>query len=68
MTIAWFISAGFVKLLVPGLTFLESLCIAACVTPTDPVLAASVVKGRFAEKYVRPAVRDLVRPTITPRP
>lgn len=29
-------------------------------TPTDPVLAASVVKGRFAEKYVATNVRDLI--------
>jgi NhaP-type Na+/H+ or K+/H+ antiporter len=39
MTVAWFISAGFILLFVPSLTFLEALCIAACVTPTDPILA-----------------------------
>ena len=45
MTMAWFISAGFIKALVPGLTFLEALCIAACVTPTDPVLAVRLTRG-----------------------
>lgn len=39
MTIAWFISAGFVLLFVPSLTFLEALAISACITPTDPILA-----------------------------
>ncbi|KAF9896826.1 hypothetical protein BX616_006683, partial [Lobosporangium transversale] len=33
---------------------------AACVTPTDPVLSNSVVKGRFAEKYVPPRIRHLL--------
>lgn len=39
MTIAWFVSAGFVLLFVKGLTFLEALAISACITPTDPILA-----------------------------
>lgn len=60
MTIAWLVSAAFVYALIPGLTFLEALCIAACVTPTDPVLANSVVKGRFAEKYIPPHVRNIM--------
>jgi hypothetical protein len=30
---------------IPGLTFLESLVIGSCVTPTDPVLANSICKG-----------------------
>ncbi len=38
----------------PNLTFLESLCIAAAVTPTDPVLANSITTGRYAEKHVPP--------------
>lgn len=39
MTIAWFVSSLLIWGLIPGLTFLECLVIAACVTPTDPVLA-----------------------------
>ncbi|KAF9163763.1 hypothetical protein DFQ26_002138 [Actinomortierella ambigua] len=38
----------------------EALVIAACVTPTDPVLSNSVVKGRFAEKHVPPRIRYLL--------
>lgn len=30
------------------------------VSPTDPVLAASVVKGTFAERHVPPFIRDLL--------
>lgn len=42
------------------LNFLDSLCIAACVTATDPVLASSVVgKGKFA-KRVPKHLRDLL--------
>lgn len=36
------------------------MVIAACVTPTDPVLSNSVVKGRFAEKHVPPRLRYLL--------
>lgn len=65
MTTAWFITA----LLVWGilgtasdwsLTFLESLALAAAVTPTDPVLANSITKGRYAEKHVPPNIRNLI--------
>ncbi|KIW03802.1 sodium/hydrogen antiporter, variant [Verruconis gallopava] len=42
------------------LSWLDSLCIAACVTATDPVLASSVVgKGKFA-KRVPKHLRDLL--------
>jgi len=45
MTTAWFICGLLVWALIPGLTFLESLVIGSCVTPTDPVLANSICKG-----------------------
>ncbi|KAG9322059.1 hypothetical protein KVV02_006674 [Mortierella alpina] len=38
----------------------EAMVLAACVTPTDPVLSNSVVKGRFAEKHVPPRLRYLL--------
>ncbi|KAG0766417.1 hypothetical protein G6F24_003632 [Rhizopus arrhizus] len=37
---------------------LHALVIAACVCPTDPILANSVVKGRFAEKHVPAHIRN----------
>ncbi|GAA5822998.1 hypothetical protein JCM11251_004452 [Rhodosporidiobolus azoricus] len=60
MTLAWMVCGGFIYLLVKGLTFLECLVIAACVTPTDPILANAIVKGRFAEKNVPPRVRNII--------
>ncbi|GAA5848387.1 hypothetical protein JCM8547_004499 [Rhodosporidiobolus lusitaniae] len=60
MICAWFASAGFVYLLVKGLTFLEALAIAACITPTDPILANAIVKGKFAHKKVPKPVRDII--------
>lgn len=39
---------------------LECLVIAACVTPTDPVLANSICQGRFAEKNVPQHVRNII--------
>ncbi|KAJ1678756.1 Na+/H+ antiporter [Spiromyces aspiralis] len=39
---------------------LEALVIASCVTPTDPVLANSIVKGRFAERYVPLHLRNIL--------
>ena len=47
MTIAWFVCGGLIYGLIPGLTFLESLVIGSCVTPTDPVLANSICKGTY---------------------
>ena len=61
MTCAWLVSAAFIFALIPKLTFLESLAIAACITPTDPVLANSVVKGRFADEHIAPHIRNLMR-------
>ncbi|TXT11265.1 hypothetical protein VHUM_02016 [Vanrija humicola] len=60
MTAAWFVTAALVYALIPGLTFLEALVIGSCVTPTDPVLANSICKGRFAEKYVPLHVRQII--------
>lgn len=47
MTTAWFICGLLIWALIPGVTFLESLVIGSCVTPTDPVLANSICKGEL---------------------
>lgn len=60
MTSGWLLTSLFVWWMVPPLTWLESLVVAACVTATDPVLASSVVgKGKFA-KRVPKHLRDLL--------
>jgi len=61
MTFGWLITSLFIwGLFGSHLNWLDSLCIAACVTATDPVLASSVVgKGKFA-KRVPKHLRDLL--------
>ena len=60
MTFGWLITSLFIWWMIIPLTWLESLCVAACVTATDPVLASSVVgKGKFA-KRVPKHIRDLL--------
>jgi NhaP-type Na+/H+ or K+/H+ antiporter len=61
MTFGWLITSLFIwALFGTHLNWLDSLCIAACVTATDPVLASSVVgKGKFA-KRVPKHLRDLL--------
>jgi CPA1 family monovalent cation:H+ antiporter len=51
MTWGWLIVGVFIFALFPKLNFAEGLTVAACVTATDPVLAAAVVgKGKFARR------------------
>lgn len=61
MTFGWLVTSLFVWWMFGAhLNWLDSLCVAACVTATDPVLASSVVgKGKFA-KRVPKHLRDLL--------
>ncbi|KAL4081124.1 Sodium/hydrogen exchanger family-domain-containing protein [Scleroderma citrinum] len=60
MTWGWFVSAGLIYAFIPGITFLSSLAVAACLTPTDPILAAAVVGGKYADKHVPTHIRHLL--------
>ena len=60
MTFGWLVTSLFIWALIPGVNWLDSLTVAACVTATDPVLASSVVgKGKFAKRVPR-HLRDLL--------
>ncbi|KAL9097000.1 MAG: hypothetical protein Q9165_000964 [Trypethelium subeluteriae] len=60
MAFGWLVTSLFIWWMVPSLNWLDSLCCAACVTATDPVLASSVVgKGKFAKRVPR-HLRDLL--------
>lgn len=61
MTFGWLITSLFIWAMFMGhMDWLDSLCCAACVTATDPVLASSVVgKGKFA-KRVPKHLRDIL--------
>ncbi|EJT98683.1 hypothetical protein DACRYDRAFT_70529 [Dacryopinax primogenitus] len=60
MAWGWIVCAGLIYGLVPGLDFLSSLIIAACLTPTDPILASAVVGGKWADKHVPAHLRHLL--------
>ena len=60
MTCMWLVSSILVWIMVPKLPFLHALAVGACITPTDPVLSSSIVKGKFAEKNVPRGLQRLI--------
>ncbi len=60
MTIMWLASSLLVWGMVPHLPFLHALAVGACVTPTDPVLSNSIVKGKFADKNVPKDLQKII--------
>ncbi|KAL2754747.1 hypothetical protein ACRALDRAFT_1051269 [Sodiomyces alcalophilus JCM 7366] len=42
------------------IAFLHALAIGACVAPTDPVLASTIVKGRWADQHVPAPLAQLI--------
>lgn len=60
MTVMWLSSSLLVWGMVPNLPFLHALAIGACVTPTDPVLSNSIVKGKFADKNIPKDLQKIV--------
>lgn len=48
MTFGWLLIGLLIWGLIPKLSYLEALVIAACIVPTDPVLANSICKGEYA--------------------
>ncbi|KAJ5619622.1 Na/H antiporter [Penicillium lagena] len=61
MAAMWISSSLIIYAMVPNLQFLHALIVGACVTPTDPVLSNSIVKGKFADKHVpRPLQRIII--------
>ncbi|WFD34067.1 hypothetical protein MCUN1_000899 [Malassezia cuniculi] len=61
MVWSWLISALLIWALIPGLDFLNSLVIASCLSPTDPILAQAVVGGPWAEKHVPSHIRHMLQ-------
>jgi NhaP-type Na+/H+ or K+/H+ antiporter len=60
MTAMWLSSSLIIWGMVPNLSFLHSLAIGACVTPTDPVLSNSIVKGKFADKNIPKDLQKII--------
>jgi NhaP-type Na+/H+ or K+/H+ antiporter len=40
--------------------FLQALAVAACITPTDPVLSNTIVRGRWADRHVPVPMTQLI--------
>ncbi|KAF7859610.1 hypothetical protein EAF04_008689 [Stromatinia cepivora] len=60
MTVMWLSSSLLVWGMVPNLSFLHALAVGACVTPTDPVLSNSIVKGKFADKNIPKELQKII--------
>ena len=60
MTGMWICASLLVWGLVPNLSFLHALAIGSCVTPTDPVLSNSIVKGKFADINVPKDLQKII--------
>lgn len=60
MTSMWMISSLIIWAVVPDLPFLHALAVAACVTPTDPILSNTIVKGQFADRNVPKPLQNII--------
>lgn len=60
MCAMWISTSLLVWALVPNLSFLFALAVGACVTPTDPVLSNSIVKGKFADKNIPRELQKII--------
>ncbi|KAI0020307.1 Na/H antiporter [Xylariomycetidae sp. FL0641] len=60
LTATWLVTAGLLWALVPDLPAVHALALAACVAPTDPVLSAVAVRGRWADANVPRELQRLV--------
>lgn len=71
-SLAWLLGPGMIAMwlstslliwaMVPHLSFLHSLAVGACVTPTDPILSNAIIKGAFADQNIP---KDLQRVIIS---
>ena len=60
MAAMWMCSSLLIWAMVPNLSFLHALACGACVTPTDPVLSNSIVKGKFADKNIPKELQRII--------
>lgn len=56
----WLFASMLVWAMVPNMNFLYALAVGACVTPTDPVLSSSIVKGKFADRHLQKPLQNLI--------
>ncbi|KAJ7082043.1 Sodium/hydrogen exchanger family-domain-containing protein [Mycena belliarum] len=60
MAFGWVIVAALLHALFPALGFVSCLAIAACLTPTDPIICATIAGGKYALKHVPRNLRLII--------
>ncbi|KAI1973256.1 hypothetical protein LOZ53_004096 [Ophidiomyces ophidiicola] len=60
MTGMWLCTSLIIWAFVPHIPFLHALAVAACVTPTDPILSNSIVKGKFADNNIPRPLQSII--------
>ena len=60
MCVMWITTALILWALVPDIPFVYALAVGSCVTPTDPVLSASIVKGKFADQNIPKKLQRII--------
>ncbi|KAM5543223.1 hypothetical protein V8D89_003097 [Ganoderma adspersum] len=60
MAFGWIVVAAVIFALFPSLNFVSALVIAACLTPTDPIISAAIVGGRYANRHVPERLRNII--------
>ncbi|KAI0930521.1 hypothetical protein AcW1_009187 [Taiwanofungus camphoratus] len=60
MAFGWVVVAGVIYGLFPKFDYISALVIAACLTPTDPIISAAIVGGKFAVKHVPVNLRRIL--------
>ncbi|EHY61306.1 hypothetical protein HRR83_009003 [Exophiala dermatitidis] len=60
MTVMWLCASLIIWAMVPHLHILHALACGACVTPTDPILSNSIVKGKFADKNIPKPLQKII--------
>jgi len=60
MAFGWLLIAGFIVAIFPNLSFISALCISACLTPTDPIISAAIIGGKYAMKHVPGNLRRIL--------
>lgn len=60
MIFMWLVTSLLIWGFVPNLPFLHALAVGACVTPTDPILSNSIVKGKFADQNIPRELQKMI--------
>ncbi|KZT10613.1 uncharacterized protein LAESUDRAFT_720955 [Laetiporus sulphureus 93-53] len=60
MAFGWVVVAAVIYGLFSQYNYISALVVAACLTPTDPIISAAIIGGKFAMKHVPPNLRNVL--------